>query len=77
MLQTAGSFAGLAKDLEALTRNAVVRRVEAGDQGIALQTQDEGWRFLGEGFDSDLERKLAGCTRVLVSKTFVAGLMPE
>lgn len=76
-LQTAGSFAGLAKDLEALTRNAVVRRVEAGDQGIALQTQDEGWRFLGEGFDSDLEKKLAGCTRVLVSKTFVAGLMPE
>lgn len=76
-LQTGGSFAALAKDLDALTKNSVVRRVEAGDQGIALQTQDNGWRFLGAGFDSDLEKKLSGCSRVLVSRTFVAGLLPE
>jgi len=73
----AGSFAELAKDLEGLTKTAVVSRFEAGEEGIAVQTEGNTWHLLGTGFRAGLAKSFNGCARVLISKTFVAGLLPE
>ncbi len=75
--QMGGSFSEFTKDLDGLTKTAIVRRVDAGDQALAVQIQENVWRFLGSGFEAGAEKSFAGCVRVLISKSFVAGLLPE
>jgi len=76
-LAVSGSFAPLAKDLDALAKEGALKRFEAGDEGIAIETASNAWYLLGSGFRPGPARSFAGCDRVLIGKTFVVGLVSE
>jgi hypothetical protein len=72
-----GSFAAFAKDLESITKTSVVKRFEAGEDGVAIQTEGNSWYLLGTGFRPGPAKSFEGCVKVIIAKNFVAGLLPN